>query len=386
MYRQIKRRPTHRHATMQIEPFKLERYFARHEFTAPYLLACSDCESLSVGELLQMEPGAGRAFNELWLGYTESQGHPHLREKIAALYTGIEPDQVLVHTGAEEALFIFMQVALQKGDHVIVHYPCYQSLAAIARAMGCDVTLWKTTADDNWALDLDFVKKKLRPNTRLVIVNCPHNPTGHLMPRADFQDLVSLSEQHGFTIFSDEVYRFLEYEPQDRLPAICEVNDRGVSLGVMSKSFGLAGLRIGWIATRNRELLKAQAAYKDYTTICNSAPSEYLAIVALGHKDQLVERSLAIIRENLAIIEPFFERHADRFQWQTPKAGPIAFPKWKQGDVDNFCRDLRERAGVLLLPGTLFDPHSTHFRIGFGRADLVQGLTRLEQYLKESFS
>jgi aspartate/methionine/tyrosine aminotransferase len=367
---------------MLIEPFKLERYFARHEFTAPYLLACSDCESLTIGELLQMEPGADKAFKELWLGYTESKGHPQLREKIADLYTGLKPDQVLVHTGAEEAIFIFMQVVLQQGDHVIVHYPCYQSLAAIARAMGCDVTLWGTTAADNWALDLDFVKKNLRSNTRLVIVNCPHNPTGHLMPRTDFQDLVALSEQHGFTLFSDEVYRFLEYDPQDRLPAVCEINDRGVSLGVMSKSLGLAGLRIGWIATRNRELLKAQAAYKDYTTICNSAPSEYLSIVALSHKDRLLERSLAIIRRNLTIIEVFFERYADRFEWQTPKAGPIAFPLWKQGNVESFCRKIREQASVLLLPGTVYDPGSSHFRIGFGRTNLAQGLERLAAYLE----
>ncbi len=371
---------------MQIEPFRLERYFARHEFTAPYLLACSDCESLTVGDLLQMEPGADKAFKELWLGYTESKGHPQLREEIAALYTGIKPEQVLVHTGAEEAIFIFMQVALQQGDHVIVHYPCYQSLAAIARAKGCDVTLWETTAADNWTLDLDFVKKNLRSSTRLVIVNCPHNPTGHIMSRSDFQDLVSLSEQHGFTIFSDEVYRFLEYDPQDRLPAICEINDRGISLGVMSKSFGLAGLRIGWLVTRDRELLMAQAAYKDYTTICNSAPSEYLSIVALSHKDRLIERSLTIIRRNLAIIEAFFEGHADLFEWRTPKAGPIAFPLWKQGNVESFCREMRERAGVLLLPGTVYDPGSSHFRIGFGRANLSQGLVRMGECLKDTFS
>jgi aspartate/methionine/tyrosine aminotransferase len=368
---------------MKIEPFRLERYFARHEFLAPYLLACSDCESLAVGELLQMEPGADKAFNALWLGYTESQGHPQLREKIAALYNGITPDQVLVHTGAEEAIFIFMQVALQKGDHVIVHYPCYQSLVAVARAIGCEVTLWEATDKNGWALDVDFVKKNVRPNTRLVIVNFPHNPTGYLMPKADFKELVSLSAKNGFTIFSDEVYRFLEYNPQDRLPAVCSMDDQGVSLGVMSKAWGLAGLRIGWIATRNRKLLAAQAAYKDYTTICSSAPSEFLASVALKHKERLVDRNLKIVRRNLVQVETFFEHHADLFAWQSPKAGPIAFPRWIQGDVENFCRDLRERFGVLLLPGTLYDPGSAHFRIGFGRADLSQGLKRFEEYLQE---
>jgi aspartate/methionine/tyrosine aminotransferase len=369
---------------MQIPPFELERYFAQHEFNVPYLLACSDCESLTAGDLLQMEPDAARAFNKLWLGYTDSRGHPRLREAIASLYTGISADQVLVHSGAEEAIFIFMHTTLQKGDHVIVHYPCYQSLAEVARSIGCEVTLWRAAPQNGWSLDIDFVKANVRSNTRLVIINCPHNPTGYLMPRADFESLVSLSAQHGFTIFSDEVYRFLEYDANDRLPAICDIDARGVSLGVMSKSFGLAGLRIGWIATRNQALLDAQAAFKDYTTICNSAPSEYLAILGLKHKTPIIERNLNIIRDNLERLDVFFKRHVDLFRWQTPQAGPIAFPQWKSGNVDRFCRDVRQEAGVLLLPGTLYDPDSTHFRIGFGRADMPNGLEALEAFIQNT--
>ena len=367
---------------MQIPPFKLERYFAQHEFNVPYLLACSDCESLTTGDLLHMEPDADKAFNELWLGYTESRGHPRLREAIASLYNGITADQVLVHTGAEEAIFILMHATLQKGDHVVVHYPCYQSLAEVARSIGCDVTLWEASPDSGWSLDVDFVKANVRPNTRLVILNCPHNPTGYLMTGADYEHLVSLSVQYGFMLFSDEVYRFLEYDAKDRLPAVCEIDDRGVSLGVMSKSFGLAGLRIGWIATRNQKLLDAQAAFKDYTTICNSAPSEYLAILGLKHKSRIIKRNLDIIRHNLELLEAFFKRQADFFRWQRPKAGPIAFPQWIPGEVDRFCRDVRLGAGVLLLPGTLYDPDSTYFRIGFGRADMPDGLEKLEAYMR----
>jgi aspartate/methionine/tyrosine aminotransferase len=332
-----------------------------------------------------MEPGADREFNELWLGYTESRGHRRLREAIAALYQGLAPDQILVHTGAEEAIFILMQTNLHKGDHVIVHYPCYQSLAEIARSIGCEVTLWEALPENGWSLDVDFIEANVRPNTRLVIINCPHNPTGYLMTRADYEHLMSLSVQYGFTLISDEVYRFLEYDAKDRLPAVCEIDDRGVSLGVMSKSFGLAGLRIGWIATRNQKLLDAQAAYKDYTTICNSAPSEYLALLGLKHKGPLIERNLNIIRKNLAALEGFFKRHATLFEWQSPKAGPIAFPRWKPGDVDRFCRDVRQEAGVLLLPGTLYDPDSSHFRIGFGRADMPTGLEKLEAFIQNSF-
>jgi aspartate/methionine/tyrosine aminotransferase len=181
---------------------------------------------------------------KVWLGYTQTEGDPLLRDQIATLYSEVEPDVILVHAGAEEPIF-----------------------------------------------------------NRLVVINCPHNPTGYLMPPDEFDELANLSRKHGFIIFSDEVYRLLEYEHDDRLPAICEIDDRGASLGVMSKTFGLAGLRIGWIATRNKKLLKNLAARKDYTTICNSAPSEFLATLALKHKYALIQRNLKIIKKNLTILD-----------------------------------------------------------------------------------
>jgi aspartate/methionine/tyrosine aminotransferase len=367
---------------MRISPFELERYFAEHEFSVPYLLCCSDCESLAVGELLAMEEGAADALQRLWLGYTESQGHPLLREQIASLYAGIDMDHVLVHAGAEEAIFNLMNVWLQPGDHVIVHSPCYQSLFEVARAVGCEVTRWQTTEKTSWALDLDWLRDHLRPETRMVVINCPHNPTGYLMPRDLFDDLVSLSQQHGFLLFSDEVYRWLEYDPCDRLPALCEVDERGASLGVMSKSFGLAGLRIGWIVTRNADLYARLAAFKDYTTICCSAPSELLSIVALRNRDRILRRNLEIVQENLGLLDRFFAGHADLFSWSRPKAGPIAFPSFKGGDVERFCHDLVTQAGVLLLPGTMYGPGYTHFRIGFGRRNVRECLEALDAYLE----
>ena len=366
---------------MYIQPFKLERYFARHEFNAPYLMCCSDCESVSIGDLLALESGADRRFQELRLGYTESLGDPRLRTQIADLYDHVTADQVLVHAGAEEAIFNLMHVLLKRGDHVIVHYPCYQSLMEVANAIGCQVTLWKTTQENGWSLDLDLLKDTLQDNTKLVIVNCPHNPTGYLMPNSDFRELVNLSQRHGFILFSDEVYRLLEYEDSDRLPAICDLDDRGISLGVMSKSFGLAGLRLGWIATRNQSVYEKLAAFKDYTTICSSAPSEFLATIALKNKERLVRKNLAIIAINLELLIPFFERHADLFQWQAPKAGPIAFPALLSGGITEFCSQLVEKTGVLLLPGTVYDDTCNHFRIGFGRIDFAQCLEKLEGYL-----
>ena len=368
---------------MRIAPFTLERYFARYEFEAPYLLCCSDCESLPVRDLLHMEPGAAQAFEDLWLGYTESQGHPMLREQIARLYEGISPDQVLVHAGAEEAIFNAMNVMLQAGDHVIVHTPCYQSLFEVAQAIGCEVTPWSTYEEENWALDLDRLKQRIRANTKLVIVNCPHNPTGYLMPRDAFAELVHLSQIHGFTIFSDEVYRFLEYDPQDRLPALCEVDEQGISLGVMSKSFGLAGLRIGWIVTRNAGLFADMAAFKDYTTICCSAPSELLAEIALRHRETLVRRSGLILSANLERLDEFFQTQPDMFSWVRPVAGSVGFPRLLSGDASVFCHELVESTGVLLLPGTLFEDTGNHIRFGFGRKDLPEALALLARFLAD---
>jgi aspartate/methionine/tyrosine aminotransferase len=230
-------------------------------------------------------------------------------------------------------------------------------------------------------LDLDELEDQISPATRLIIINLPHNPTGYLMPPRAFAEVVEIARSHGILLFSDEVYRESEYAAEDRLPAACDLDEHAVSLGVMSKTYGLAGLRIGWIATRNAVVRERMAALKDYTTICNSAPSEFLAELALRHRETLVERNVAIISDNLALLDDFFQRYEDVFSWQRPKAGPIAFPRLLEGDSEVFCHRLVQEVGVLLLPGAMFDDTGDHFRIGFGRRDLPDGLARLEAYL-----
>ncbi len=369
---------------MKLEPFNLERYFATHEFSAPYLLCSSDCESMTLDELLAMEPGAEQRFKSLWLGYTESSGNPELRQAIASLYEQIGADQVLVHAGAEEAIFNFMNVALKAGDHIVVHAPYYQSLGEVARGIGAEVSEWRADMHNAWQLDLDALTAALNDRTRVVVVNLPHNPTGFL-PDVDFmRGLSALSQRHGFVIFSDEVYRGLELDPAERLPALADFNPRAISLGVMSKTYGLAGLRIGWIATRNAELFEKMAAFKDYTTICNSAPSEFLATLALRHAEAIVGRNLKIIGENLDRLDRFFDTHSDWFAWQRPRAGSIAFPALLKGSVDAFCEDLVAEAGVLLLPGSLYGPDYNAFRVGFGRKNLPEVLEKFENYLKRN--
>jgi aspartate/methionine/tyrosine aminotransferase len=216
----------------------------------------------------------------------------------------------------------------------------------------------------------------------VVVVNFPHNPTGFLPDSKFFQELSDLSGKHGFIIFSDEVYRGLELDPSDRLPAAAELNDRAVSLGVMSKTYGLAGLRIGWVATRNARIFNDMAAFKDYTTICNSAPSEFLATLALKNAGTIADRNRRIVQDNLDLLDRFFAGHAELFHWCRPKAGSVAFPMLLKGRVDEFCNDLVEKVGVLLLPGTLYDKGLNAFRVGFGRKNVPEALRQLDAYLK----
>lgn len=366
---------------MQLPAFKLERFFAQYEFSSKYLLCSSDCETVTVQDLLALEPEAHQQFLRLRLGYTESLGAPELRQEICRLYKNIQPEQVLVHSGAEEAIFLFMHAALQLGDHVVVHSPCYQSLFEVARSRGCEVTRWLARARNGWALDLDDLRRALRPNTRVIVVNTPHNPTGYLMPPEDFRALHQIAQEKGIVVFSDEVYRESEYRAIERLPAACDFNESAVSLGVMSKTYGLAGLRLGWIATRHRAIYEKMAQLKDYTTICNSAPSEFLATLALRHREKIVLRNVDIILRNLDLLDRFFARFKTRFAWQRPAAGPVAFPRWLEDSVDAFCERLVRQTGVLLAPGTLFENYDNHFRIGFGRRNLPEAISRLEDFL-----
>ena len=370
---------------MKIRPFQLERFFARHEFSAPHLLSSSDCESFSIQDLLAMEPGAHESFLKLGLGYTESLGLPALRAEIARLYQNVTPDQILVHAGAEEAIFNFMNVALEPGDHVIVHSPCYQSLAEVARAIGCEISFWKAEESEGWAPDLNVLEKLFRKNTKLLVINFPHNPTGYLPSRAEQSKIFELAEKKGVTIFSDEVYRYLEYREEDRLPAACDLHENAVSLGVMSKTFGLAGLRIGWIATRNLSVYNSMAEYKDYTTICNSAPSEFLSVLALKNHDQIVRRNRELITKNLSLLDRLFQKHQDKLHWVRPRAGAIGFPCLKsEKDSSDFCEELIRKKGVLLLPSRYFDAGNRNFRLGFGRATLSASLQQFDDFLSST--
>jgi aspartate/methionine/tyrosine aminotransferase len=367
---------------VQIADFELERFFAKYEFAVRHLLCASDLEGIAMTDLLAMADDETAAlWADLRLGYTETLGHPLLRREIAALYETVTPDDVVVFSGAGEAIFAVLSVHLEPGDHAIVVWPAYQSLHEVARAAGADVTLHELHAETGWTIDVDLLRSQVTSRTQLIVVNAPHNPTGALPDAATYRAIAAIAAEAGATFLSDEVYRFLEFDPADRLPAGADLGPHGVSIGVMSKSFALAGLRIGWLATRDARLLDAAARFKDYTTICASAPAEILALIALRARDRVLGRSRAIVEANLALLDGFFERQGDRFTWVRPRGGSIAFPALVAPvPIERFTQDLLDARGVLLAPGSIFGHPGNHFRIGFGRETMPAALAELETF------
>jgi aspartate/methionine/tyrosine aminotransferase len=368
---------------MRIADFALERYFARWEFAVEHLLCASDVEGYAMADVLALADDETRAlWQGLRLGYTESMGHPLLRAEIASLYDSIDGDDVLVFAGAEDAIFCLSNVLLGPGDHAVVTWPGYQSLYEVGRAAGAEITLHELSEDQRWGLDVERLIAALRPETRLVVVNAPHNPTGMLPTHTQWARLSDALADRGIHLLADEVYRFLEFDAADRLVAGADAFPLGISLGVMSKSFAMAGLRIGWLATRDRDLLARCAAFKDYTTICSSAPSEILALIGLRAREQVLGRSLRIVADNLGLLDDFFGRHRERFAWVRPRGGSVGFPRLL-GDVpiDEFAAALVDAEGVLLLPASQFGYPGNHFRIGFGREDLALALAGLESFV-----
>jgi aspartate/methionine/tyrosine aminotransferase len=371
------------HGPVRIADFALERYFAQWEFAVEHLLCASDVQAYPMGELLSLADDETRAlWDGLELGYTESTGHPLLRREIATLYETIEPEDVLTFAGAEEAIFCLANVLLGPGDHAIVTWPGYQSLYEVGRATGADVTLHELRESNDWEIDVDVLRAQVTPATRLIVVNTPHNPTGMLVDGATYDAVVRIADEAGAHLLVDEVYRFLEVDEADRLPTGADASERVISLGVMSKSFAMAGLRIGWLATRDRELLARCAAFKDYTTICSAAPSEVLALIGLRARDTVLSRSRGIVAANLERLDAFFDDWADRFTWVRPRGGSVGFPRLTVPGVsiDAWAAELVESEGVLLLPASQFGYGGNHFRLGFGRTDLPVALERMERH------
>ena len=367
--------------------FALEAYFSRWEFSAQHHLCASDIETLTLPELLALASDEDRsAWEELRLGYIETFGTPALRAAIASSYTALDAENVLVFAGAEEGIYIAMRTLLSADDHAVVVTPNYQSAESLPNAI-CDTTGVALDEANAWRLDLNAVEAALRPNTKLISINFPHNPTGKILERRDFDALIEIARRQGIYVFSDEVYWGIERTESQRLPQIADAYERGLSLNVVSKSYGLPGLRVGWIATQDPALLAPMERYKHYLSICNAAPSEALATIALKARERIFASNRALVNANLELLNAFFSEFSESFEWTTPDGGCIGFPRYRGPDgVESFCERLVNDAGVLLLPSSVYrsaltETPADRFRIGFGRRNMAEGLDAMRAHL-----
>ncbi|WP_372366503.1 aminotransferase class I/II-fold pyridoxal phosphate-dependent enzyme [Candidatus Uabimicrobium sp. HlEnr_7] len=369
---------------MKIATFELERYFAKYEFSTKYLLSSSDCESLSMSELIEMASQETlKAWQELKLGYTEIYGHPLLRESIAEIYSSLKAENILTVVPSE-GIFLLMNTLLKPGDHIVCTFPGYQSLYEIAQSIGCDISFWQPQEEQGWKFCINDLRKKLQTNTKLVVANFPHNPTGYVPPLQDFHDLIDIVYQQGAYLFSDEMYRFLETEETSTLPSASEIYDKAFSLFGLSKTFGLPGLRLGWMASQNNAILEKMSQLKDYTTICGSAPSEILAVMAIKNRQQIIESQRQRIQRNLKHLNEFCQKHQDFITWNKPIGGSICFPRLSIAETTlQFCEKLVTDTGIMLLPSEVFNFGNKHVRIGFGRENFPQVLQILSDYLEK---
>lgn len=372
-----------------LRTFRLEEYLGEWEFSARHYLTASDAQTVTLEELLAMGTGEDReGFLKMPLSYIETWGTENLREAVAGTYENVDAGHVLAFAGAQEALFWAMQELAGPGDHAVVTVPCYQSMETVTLAAGAEVSALLMRRENGWALDLDELQGLLRPNTKLVAVNYPNNPTGYVPDQATFRTLVQLCDERGIRLFCDEVYRGIEVDRRRTLPQAADLSGTAVSLNVASKSYGLPGLRIGWLACRDRALLERLEKRKHYSSICNPGPSEHLAAIALRNRERIWDRNRGIVAANRPLFEAFFACWADLFDWEPPTGGCVCFPRYKGGDVEDFARRLVLKEGVVVLPASVYyselaDTPTDHFRVGLGRLGLAEGLEAFDRFLHE---
>jgi aspartate/methionine/tyrosine aminotransferase len=357
---------------MKIEDFVLERWLTRHELHVKYDIAESGILPLKLNDLLAFESPDDRAailehLLDLPLGYNEAVGTRELRTMIASTYENIDPDNILVTTGAIEANFLLFNVLLDAGDHVISPYPAYQQLYSVPRAIGCDVSLWKVTPENGFRYDLDALRNLVTPNTRLIILNTPHNPTGAMLSENELRQVYSLAESVGATVLCDEAYRWIAIPGGESIaPPMCTLGSHGISVGTVSKPFGLPGLRSGWMVAP-KEIISKCWAMRDYVSLSPGKLNDAIAILAFKHREKIIERNNSIISANLDAANRWVASHEDILSWKPPRGGLLALLQYHLNIPSLELADkLATEYSVMLAPGSSFG-YENYLRIGIGQ-------------------
>ncbi len=366
---------------MKIQNFKLERYFAKYEFSTKYLLSSSDCDGFAMNDLLSCANSDElKLWDELKLGYTDSKGHTLLREAISPYYNNAPIDDIIMGSPGE-LNYITMNVLLKPEDHIISISPSYQSLYEIAKTIGCEISYWKPNPE-NWKFEISDLEKLIKSNTKLIIINFPHNPTGSYLTKSELLKIIDIAKKQDCYLFSDEMYHKLMIGNMEELPPVYTLYDKGISLWGTSKSFGMAGLRTGWIASKDKNLINGIESYKDYLSICNSAPSEILSIIALNHLDVFLQKNIRKIKKNIELFNALVNKHPEFFKFIPPEAGSTAFVKLNiRKSALEFSEHLVQEAGIMTLPSEMFEFEGKYIRIGFGRENTEECLEHLDRFI-----
>lgn len=374
-------------AGFTISDFKVERWIDTYEDDARYNLAETDAEPFTLEELLSLGD-RDKMLSDLLnmrITYNPTMGSPRLREVIAARYAQTAAANVLVTGGAVEANFLLANVLIEPGDTVIIQSPAYQALYSVAEARGANVKHWQMRLDAGYRPDLTELAALIDDKTKAVIINIPHNPTGAVIGQADLETIIGWAEGKGFWVICDEVYHDLALEEGVIPAAARSLSEKAISLGSMSKSFGLSGLRLGWIAAPE-DIIYRCWCWKDYTSISNSPLSDYLAAFALANSGRIMARNIPMAKQNLARLLDWYRQNEGVIEYAVPRAGVLSFPRLHGLPVstEEFCLRIYRERGVLLVPGECFD-RPGHLRIGFGTAPakFKQGLDLLTEHLRQ---
>ncbi len=372
---------------MKIETFALERWMTTYETRVRYDLAESGIQPMSARELLDLagQPEALERLLDTRLGYSEARGTEELRGLIAGLYRNTGPDEVLVTTGAIEANFLLFNVLLEPGDHVVVVDPAYQQLQSVPKAIGCDVSSWRLRPETGFRYDVDELERLVTPRTRLIVINTPHNPTGAVLSPEELQRVYDIAEARGAWLLSDEAYRWLELPGRPPLAGPArDLGSRGISVGTLSKPFGLPGLRVGWLVAP-ADVVARCWGQRDYISLSPGKLSDYLATIALRERERIFARARAIAARNLATVERWIREREGLLDWTPPRGGLLGLLRYHL-DVPSLelANRLAEEASVMLAPGSAFG-FEQHLRIGLGAEPSLfqEGLGVAARYLED---
>lgn len=371
---------------MKIKPFLVEEWMGEHEGKAIFNIAETCVESITLDEIFELtdvdREEYFKEFGTKRLTYGNVLGTPKFLEEISRLYKTIKPDEVLTTHGAAGANHLVFFSMIGPGDEVVSIMPTYQQLYSIPESFGANVKILCLKKEDGFIPDLNDLKKLVTKDTKLICINNPNNPTGSLMNTETMMEIVEIAREVDAYILCDEVYRQLNQDGEVS-ESIADLYEKGISTCSMSKVFSLAGLRLGWVATKDKALMKSFIIHRDYNMISCGMLNEDLAALALNKQERILQRSHEIVTVNLKILDDWVNTEP-RVSYVKPKAGTTALVYY---DFDilsfEFCKNLLEETGVFVTPGDCFgQPHS--MRIGYANntTTLTMGLEKLSEYIR----